>query len=116
MSDNRLAGKSAEAVAAEYLRKKGHQIISLNYISRYGEVDIISKDRDCLVFSEVKSRKDKRFAAGREYVTRSKQEKIIKSAAMYIAREGWDMDVRFDVLEVYTGNGLEIEHIENAFE
>lgn len=117
--DKRKIGAIGEALAAEYLRGKGYRIIEKNFTCRYGEADLIAQDEDCLVFAEVKMRKNARFAEAREFVDRRKQERIISTAKFYLMKHDCDLPVRFDVIEVYSspGDGEKplFEHIENAF-
>lgn len=115
--DKRLRGCIGETIAAEYLRKKGYKILAMNYSCRFGEIDIIAEKDNILVFTEVKLRKNKKFANAREYVTKSKQEKIIKTAMLYLSSFGYEQKYsRFDVIEIYyDGRVDEINHLENSF-
>lgn len=110
-----LAGKEGEAKAAEYLRKKRYEIIGANYRCRFGELDLIAKKRELVVFVEVKLRKNDRFGAAADAVTLSKRDKLKKAALSWIAATDCTSPTRFDVIEVYTESGR-INHIENAFE
>jgi len=118
--DRRLLGRFGEAQAAEMLRRKGHKVLALNYMTRFGEVDIISENRKFLVFAEVKLRKNADFAEAREFVTRSKQQRIILAAQQWLQQNPTKKQPRFDVIEVYAPHGAEgpvtINHLENAFE
>ena len=118
--EKRQIGAIGEKKAAAYLRGKGYRILERNFSCRYGEADIIAQDRECLVFVEVKMRKDARFAEAREFVDRRKQERLISTANYYLMKHDCDLPVRFDVIEVYgsPGDGEKpyLEHIENAFE
>jgi len=118
--DRRLLGSFGEERAARYLRRKGYTILGMNYRCRLGEIDIIAKRRGFVVFAEVKLRRDADFAAAREFVTASKQERIRATAALWLSRNETALQPRFDVLEVYAPQGpegpVEIHHIENAFE
>ena len=110
-----LAGREGEAKAAEYLRKKRYEIIGANYRCRFGELDLIAKKRDLVIFVEVKLRKNDRFGAAADAVTLSKQNKLKKAALAWLAATNCTAPTRFDVIEVYTESG-QINHIENAFE
>ena len=110
-----LAGREGEAKAAEYLRKKRYEIIGANYRCRFGELDLIAKKRELVIFVEVKLRKNDRFGAAADAVTFSKQDKLRKTAASWLAAHDCDAPTRFDVIEIYTDTGR-INHIENAFE
>lgn len=110
-----LQGRAGEACAAEYLRKKGWEIIAASYRSRFGEIDLIARRRGTVAFVEVKLRRSDAFAAACEAVDARKQERLRRTAACWLAESGGDWDCRFDVIEVYTGSGR-INHIENAFQ
>ena len=110
-----LTGREGEAKAADYLRKKKYEVIGANYRCRFGELDLIAKKRELVVFVEVKLRKNDRFGAAAEAVTLSKQDKLRKAAASWLASHDCDAPTRFDIIEIYTETGR-INHIENAFE
>ena len=76
MGRNNLVGAWGEAVAADYLRKKRYEIVAAGYRCRFGEIDLIVRDRKFLVFVEVKLRKSGDFARAMEHVDRRKQDKI----------------------------------------
>lgn len=114
-------GDYGERLAAGFLENKGFKIITANYKTRYGEVDIIASDGEFVVFAEVKLRKDDWFADAREFVTLSKQKKIRLAASEWLAAQGETaIQPRFDVIEVYAPQGEAtarplFNHIENAF-
>lgn len=121
MGTNNLSGAWGEAVAAEYLRKKHYQLVAAGYRSRFGEIDLIVKDKKFLVFVEVKLRRTGDFAAAREYVDRGKQDRLRMTASMYLSKFPTELQPRFDVVEVYAPQGTatkkpEIFHMEDAFE
>ena len=121
MGRNNLAGAWGEAKAAEYLRKKRYEIVAAGYRSRFGEIDLIVKDRKYLVFVEVKLRKSGDFAQALEYVDRRKQDRIRITASLYLSQYPTNLQPRFDVIEIYAPEGTatgrpEIHHILNAFE
>ena len=109
-----LRGRQGEAMAAQYLRKHGYDVIAANYHSRFGEIDLIARKRKQIVFVEVKLRKNAAFARAMEAVTVSKQDKLRKTALLWLAENPGDWDARFDVIEIYTDTD-ELHHIENAF-
>ena len=117
--DKQALGRFGEEQAARYLRKKGYTILARNYRCRQGEIDIIARKKDFVVFVEVKLRKDDSFAAAREFVTRGKQEKILKTAGLWLSQNDCELQPRFDVIEVYAPRGMDgpvsIEHLEDAF-
>jgi len=116
----KLRGRWGEALAAEYLRKKGYTITAMGWRSRFGEIDVVAEDRRTLAFVEVKLRKSADFAAAREFVDRRKREKLIKTAKLYLAEHETEKQPRFDVVEIYAPDGVEtkaptLHYIENAF-
>ena len=114
-------GAWGEALAADFLRKKRYEIVAAGYHSRYGEIDLIVKDRKFLVFVEVKLRKNSDFAKAMEYVDRRKQDKIRMTASIYLSQNPCNLQPRFDVIEIYAPEGTatrkpEIYHMEDAFQ
>ena len=109
-------GSDGETAAANYLKRKRYQIVGRNYSCRFGEIDIIARKGAYIVFVEVKTRKNEDFAMAREYVTYAKQQRIIKTAMLWLQQNDTDLQPRFDVIEVI-GEGLrrEIRHVEDAF-
>lgn len=105
-------GKNYEEVAVKHLKKSGYKIIEQNYRLKVGEIDIIAKDKKTLVFVEVKYRQSKEFGTPGEFVTVQKQNKIIKTALMYLKQNNIESDFRFDVISICNN---ETEHIKNAF-
>lgn len=112
-------GRFGEERAARYLRLHGYRIMETNYSCRFGEIDLIARKGRYLVFVEVKLRKNGDFAAAREFVTRSKQQRILSTAAVYLAQNETELQPRFDVIEIYAPQGekgkITINHIEDAF-
>ena len=102
-------------MAARYLRLHGHRIICRNYHEKCGEIDIISFDKNVLVFTEVKQRKSADFGRPEEFVTAIKRERLRKTAQLYIMRNKYKGNARFDVIEVLGEKKPEIRHIKNAF-
>lgn len=121
MGKNNLSGAWGEAVAAAYLQKKHFKIEANRYYCRFGEIDLIAKNKDYLIFVEVKLRKSAKFAMAREYVDRKKQDKIRMTASLYLSQNPTHLQPRFDVIEVYAPQGTstvnpEIYHMEDAFQ
>ena len=121
MGKNNLAGAWGEALAAEYLRKKRYTPVAVGYSCKFGEIDLIVKDRKHLVFVEVKLRKSAKFARAMEYVDRRKQDRIRVTASMYLSQHPTALQPRFDVIEIYAPDGTatekpEIYHMEDAFQ
>ncbi len=121
MATSKLTGAWGEAVAAEFLRKKHYKIIASGFHSRFGEIDLIARNRKFLVFVEVKQRKSARFAQAREYVDFRKQDKLRITASLYLSQNPTNLQPRFDVIEIYAPEGTatvnpEIYHMEDAFQ
>lgn len=115
-----LLGPWGEALAADYLRKKGCRIEAMNYRTRLGEIDIIAANRRYLIFCEVKLRKTADFAAAREFVDARKQQRLRTTALVYLSQHETNLQPRFDVIEIYAPNGTatkkpQINHMEDAF-
>ena len=116
---SRAEGMQGEALVARYLRERGYRLAAHGYCSRYGEIDLIARDGDVLCFVKVKTRTNLDIALPREYVTPQKQNKLRKTARMYLAEKRLDCPARFDVAEVYAEHGFDearIEYLENAFQ
>jgi putative endonuclease len=110
-------GKEGEDLAVRFFRGKGYRILEKNYRTPFGEIDIIARERDSLVFIEVKTRRDDAFGYPFEAVNGRKREKIRKVALSYMKKLRKEVPARFDVLSIYFENGnRKIEHIMDAFE
>lgn len=121
MGKNNLAGAWGEALAAEYLKKKKYAIEAANFRSRYGEIDLIVRNKKFLVFVEVKLRKSGTFAQAMEYVDRHKQDRLRSTASYYLSQHPTELQPRFDVVEIYAPEGTmtkkpQIHHLEDAFQ
>lgn len=112
------AGDRGEAETARYLRKKGYTLLASQWRCRFGELDLIARDRrGTLCFIEVKLRGNLSMGLPREYVDGRKQARLRDAASLYMSRKELDEPARFDVAEVYDEDGaLRVEYIENAFE
>lgn len=116
-------GVMGENMACRYLEDKGYVVHSKNFISRFGEIDIIAEHDGYLCFIEVKTRGAKHIAKGREYITIYKQQKITKTAEYFMVRhpaflEKRGLQPRFDCIEIYVDSSdkpTEINHLENIF-
>lgn len=115
----RERGAWGEERAARFLKRKKYRIIARNYTSRFGEIDLIARDKDAVVFVEVKTRAGSAYGRPGEAVDHAKQQKMIKTAMRYIQENELnkqDVGYRFDIVEIlYADTGYRVEHIENAF-
>lgn len=116
--DARERGKWGEELALEYLKNKRYGLVAKSWRSRFGEIDIIVKNREFIVFVEVKLRRNADFAQAREYVGYAKQKKLTATAQLWLSSHRTSLQPRFDVIEIYAPDDTqpkEIIHIENAF-
>jgi putative endonuclease len=107
-------GEQAERVAADYLRRKGLELIETNYRCRWGEIDLVLRDRITVVFVEVKLRRSDSFGGAAYSVGPRKQERIIAAARHYLAGRR-ETQCRFDVVLLEGLDPLRIEWIRDAF-
>ncbi len=116
---NKDIGNYGEELALTYLKDKGYRIISRNFRNKYGEIDLICKLEDLLIFIEVKSRFSSLYGSPLEAVTYFKQKQILKLCKLYIMKNNlYNLNCRFDVIEIYfnINNDLySINHIIDAF-
>nr|WP_325296989.1 YraN family protein [uncultured Dysosmobacter sp.] len=119
MSATKAAGNRGEAEAARYLRKRGYTLLASQWRCRFGELDLVARDRRGTVcFVEVKLRSAHSIGLPREFVDGRKQERLRAAAAAYLSTYEIDAPARFDVAEVYAENDgtLRVEYLEDAFE
>ncbi len=112
-------GNRGEQTALQFLLDKGYEECAKNYHSGYGEIDLIVKNSECIVFVEVKTRNNRSPSRPAEAVTLHKQQCIIKTAVHYLTEYPTELQPRFDVVEVIYSKVkhcvTEVSHIENAF-
>ncbi len=112
----RAIGEKGEELAIAYLKKEGYTILNRNYKTPFGEIDIIVKDKNTIVFVEVKSRCNLSFGRPFESVNFRKQERLRRSALFYLKNLKKEEAIRFDVISIILkSEGHEIEHIKEAF-
>jgi len=117
-SERIQTGKRGEDIAVAYLKNRGYRIIERNYTCLFGEIDIVAKDGDTVVFVEVKSRKSEKFGDPQGAVGREKQKKISRISLKYLEEKHlYPCDARFDVVAIkMLPAGSIVELIQNAFE
>lgn len=111
-------GRSAEILAAAELGRRGYEIVASNYRCRAGEIDLIAKDRDCLVFVEVRCKRTSEYGSAAESITPSKMRKLFATAQHYLLDQNLgDVACRFDVVTAGVENGKLVvrEVIRDAF-
>lgn len=118
-SYNKDIGSFGEALARDYLISKGYKILNLNFRNKFGEIDIICKKNNLLIFCEIKSRYSNSFGSPIESITCYKQKQIIKLSELYlISKKYYNFNVRYDIIEVIfntiTSSHI-INHVQDAF-
>ena len=115
-------GKAGEDFVAQYLKSKGYIIIKRNWRdSRYGEIDIVAENQECIAFVEVKTRKKDALVSGLEAVDFNKQQRIKNASQTFMRRLRTNLPPRLDVAEITVLSEkdgkfqFEINYIENAF-
>lgn len=111
-----MNGKEAERWAAEYLQQQGLLLVTQNFRSRLGEIDLVMRDGDTLVFVEVRQRRNADFGGAAASVDMKKQKKLIRAAQFYLARLHHMPPCRFDVVLMDDDKGLHAQWIRNAFD
>jgi putative endonuclease len=112
-------GHHAEGVAARYLESKGVVILERNVYNRGGELDLVGRDGETLVFFEVRFRSEGSLTGAAESVTWSKQQKLVRAVSFYLYRNGlWDAAARIDVIAIAPGDKAryQIQWIKNAIQ
>ncbi len=119
MTQARIAlGKSGEDLACTELERRGYVVLARRYRRRGGELDIVARDGETIVFVEVKTREDRAFGDGSEAVTPWKQRRMTHLANDFLARHRLvERPCRFDVIAIHFANGAPvIDWFENAFD
>ena len=114
----RDVGGAGEDFAAACLESHGYQVLARNFRTRMGEIDLIARDAQYLVFAEVKARKAGSMVSGEEAVDAHKQRRLRYAAEYYLAGHPTALQPRFDVMCVELGPGGSPtlrNWIENAF-
>ena len=114
MSDKIKTGNQGENLAADFLLKKGYEIIARNYRYKHSEIDLIVQQKNLLVFVEVKTRSSSSFGEPEAFVDAKKVSKIFEGAEQYIHEANWKGNIRFDIVSVKIGANPEIVHFEDA--
>lgn len=110
---NKIIGNQGELAAQKYLKKQGYKILQTNFSCNFGEIDIIARQKKCIVFVEVKTKTSLNFGHPREMVNLKKQNKIAKVAEYYLIKNKLtSCECRCDVIEVLDGK---VTHIQGCF-
>ena len=113
MINTHAIGITGETLAEKYLKENNYKILARNYQTKIGEIDLIAKEEDFIVFVEVKQRASLKYGYPREAVTPYKQNKIRQTALCYLKQHNIvDSKVRFDCIEILVD---QITHLKNCF-
>ncbi|RVT45766.1 YraN family protein [Rheinheimera sediminis] len=110
---SKSTGQFYEQQALVFLQQQGLQLLQQNYSCRFGEIDLVMREQQCLVFVEVKFRRSNSFGGAAAAVTQAKQQKLTRAASFYLQQAG-QQHCRFDVVAI-TEQPADICWIKNAF-
>lgn len=117
--DHLRKGMQGERAAQNFLRRRGYKLLARNFASKRGEIDLIFRDRDCMVFVEVKTRSDESWSRPAAAVDADKQKHICKTAMDYLKKLQFPKcKIQFDIVEVLLDDEeevAEVRHLPNAF-
>jgi putative endonuclease len=111
-------GLHGERLAEAFLKKRGLKTVARRFCTPVGEIDLVMRAAETIVFVEVKTQRDRSFTDPQSRVTPFKQRKLLKAAKWFLTRKGWtDKPCRFDVVAIVLPEGgePEIEHFPDAF-
>ena len=112
---SRVIGQEGEELALKFLQEKGYKLVERNFTTRLGEIDLIMKEEETLVFVEVKYYGPTNYADAHLSLTSSKKSKLRKTINVYLARLNKEIPARFDVVIITKDNsGNNIEHFEGV--
>jgi putative endonuclease len=116
-SPTQYTGFKAEKMACQFLIRKGLKLIASNYRNFLGEIDLIMEDKDTLVFIEVRYRQSSHYLKSVESISKQKQNRIIRTAHMYLQQYPTWKDNRLDVVAIQSvNNNYVIDWIKDAFQ
>jgi putative endonuclease len=107
--DKKITGDAAEAIAANFLARHGVKVMAQNFRCRFGEIDLIARDGDTLVFVEVRMRQSSQFGGAGASITVAKQRRIALAAEHYLSQLKHVPACRFDAILL---NKLDIDNVE----
>ena len=108
---NLATGRRGEEIAKEYLEKKGYKIIEQNYKTKYAEIDLVAKQKNELVFVEVRTKIGEDFGSPEETIDRKKLRKLWGNATAYTTRAKWKGVYRVDAICIVLNKDYSLEHL-----
>lgn len=116
MNSKADTGSRGEALAADFLERKGYSVLERNYRHKRSEIDLIVRKNELLVFVEVKAKANVSHGHPEIAVDDRKAAKVMEGAEHYIDSIGWKHNIRFDVIAItFSDSAYDIEHFEDAF-
>lgn len=110
---NLRTGRLGETMAKEYLENKGFEILEHNCKNKYGEIDLVCKDKDSIVFVEVKTRIGELFGGPEGSLNRNKMRRVIKNAQAYMVRFGRGYNYRIDAICIVLEQDKKVKRIDH---
>ncbi len=101
-ANNKDTGRLGEQIAERLLIEKGYQIVKKNFFTRFGEIDLICRDKGTLVFVEVKTKRSLEFGTPEEMFTKGKADRVKRMASVYL--EGHETNCRIDMVAIVLGD------------
>lgn len=115
MNESAKTGNEGEKQAAEFLQRKGYEIVVRNYRYKHAEIDLIARKGSFIVFVEVKTRSYSFYGEPEAFVDSKKAATVIRAAEQYTYENKYEGNIRFDIVSVKLGTNPEIVHFEDAF-
>lgn len=117
MSFRRTKGDKGEEFAAKFLIMNNYKVVERNFYCKLGEIDIIAENKEFILFVEVKTRQEGQMLEPRYSVDKKKQQRLFRTASLYIQSHKTKKQPRFDIAEVIVNNKgeMSINYLENAF-
>lgn len=106
-------GRAAEDLALERLSAAGMKLVERNFRAKAGEIDLVMREGEEIVFVEVRARASDAFGGAAASITAAKQRRVIAAARLWLVKRGWTGSCRFDVVAIEAGR---VEHLRAAFE
>lgn len=112
-----IRGRAGEDIAVRFLRKQGYAVLERNWRCKAGEVDVICRHQDTVVFVEVRTRTEPALVSPAQSVNRAKIARLTRAASRFLSQRGWwDKPCRFDLIAVIeSGQDVRLEHTPDAF-
>lgn len=111
MSQHNEVGKIGEDIAKKFLEKAGYKIIEQNYKTKYAEIDLVTQNKKCLVFVEVRTKVGENFGTPEETINQKKMRKLRGNAMAYVATKKWNGFFRIDAICIVLKSDYSVERL-----